>query len=77
MRQILVDHVRSKVAVKRGGKRVQVEFNETLNYSDERASDLVALDDALQGLAAVDERKARAIELRYFGGLSVEEVAEA
>jgi RNA polymerase sigma factor (TIGR02999 family) len=76
MRQILVDHARSKVAAKRGGRRVRVEFKETLNYSDERAADLVALDDALQGLAAYDERKARAIELRYFGGLSVEEVAE-
>ncbi len=76
MRQILVDHARSKVAAKRGGGRAKVEFQETLNYSDEKAADLVALDDALKGLAAVDERKARTIELRYFGGLSTEETAE-
>jgi RNA polymerase sigma factor (TIGR02999 family) len=76
MRQILVDHARSKVAAKRGGGRAKVEFQETLNYSDEKAADLVALDDALKGLAAFDERKARTIELRYFGGLSTEETAE-
>jgi RNA polymerase sigma factor (TIGR02999 family) len=76
MRQILVDHARAKVAAKRGGGRVKVEFRETLDYSDEKAADVVALDEALQALAAVDERKARAIELRYFGGLSVEETAK-
>jgi RNA polymerase sigma factor (TIGR02999 family) len=76
MRQILVDHARSKMAAKRGGGRAKVEFKETLNYSDEKAADLVALDDALKGLAAFDERKARTIELRYFGGLSTEETAE-
>ncbi|MBV9265941.1 MAG: sigma-70 family RNA polymerase sigma factor [Acidobacteriaceae bacterium] len=76
MRQILVDHARSKGAVKRGGGRVKVEFKDTLNYSDEKAADLVALDDALQRLAAFDERKARTIELRYFGGLSIEDTAE-
>jgi RNA polymerase sigma factor (TIGR02999 family) len=76
MRQILVDHARSKAAGKRGGGRAKVEFKDTLNYTDEKAADLVALDDALRGLAAFDERKARTIELRYFGGLSVEEAAE-
>ena len=76
MRQILVDHARAKVAAKRGGGRSRVDFKDTLNYSDEKAADLVALDAALQGLAAFDERKARTIELRYFGGLSVEETAE-
>ena len=76
MRQILVDHARAKVAVKRGGGNAKVEFKDTLNYSDEKAAELLALDDALRGLAAVDERKARVIELRYFGGLSVEESAE-
>jgi RNA polymerase sigma factor (TIGR02999 family) len=76
MRQILVDHARTKVAAKRGGGRARVDFKDTLNYSDDKAGDLVALDDALQGLAAFDERKARTIELRYFGGLSVEETAE-
>lgn len=77
MRQILVDHARAKVAAKRGGGRARVDFRDTLNYSDDKAADLVALDDALQGLAAFDQRKARTIELRYFGGLSVEETAEA
>jgi RNA polymerase sigma factor (TIGR02999 family) len=75
MRQILVDHARTKGAVKRGAGRAKVEFKDTLNYSNEKAADLVALDDALRGLAAVDERKARTIELRYFGGLSVEDTA--
>ena len=76
MRQILVDHARSKAAAKRGGAHARVEFKETLNYSDEKAADLVTLDHALDGLAAFDKRKARTIELRYFGGLSVEETAE-
>lgn len=77
MRQILVDHARSKVSAKRGGGQPKADFRESLNYSDEKAPDLVALDDALQELAKSDERKARTIELRYFGGLSVEECAEA
>jgi RNA polymerase sigma-70 factor (ECF subfamily) len=76
MRQILVDHARAKVANKRGGGRVRVEFNEALNSSDEKAGDVVALDDALNALVAFDERKAQVLELRYFGGLSVEETAE-
>jgi RNA polymerase sigma-70 factor (ECF subfamily) len=77
MRQILVDHARTKVAGKRGGGHAKVEFKDTLNYSDEKAADLIALDDALRSLETVDKRKARVIELRYFGGLSVEESAEA
>ena len=76
MRQILVDHARTKCAGKRGGGGVKVEFNEGIDYSDEKAGELIALDDALKALAAIDERKARALELRYFGGLSVEETAE-
>ena len=76
MRQILVDHARTKVAVKRGGGRTRVDFKDTLNYSDEKAADLVELDDAMHGLAAFDPRKAQIIELRYFAGLSVEETAE-
>jgi len=76
MRQILVDHARSKYAAKRGGGGAKVEFQESMEYSDERARDLIALDDALRALNTLDERKARALELRYFGGLSVEETAE-
>jgi RNA polymerase sigma factor (TIGR02999 family) len=77
MRQILVDHARAKRALKRGGADAKIEFDDSLNYSDEKASDLVALDDALSALAAFDERKARTLELRHFGGLSVEETAAA
>jgi RNA polymerase sigma factor (TIGR02999 family) len=77
MRQILVDHARTKAAAKRGGGSGRVDFKDTLNYSDDKAGDLVALDDALRDLAEFDGRKARIIELRYFGGLSLEETAEA
>ena len=77
MRQVLVDHARTKFAAKRRGAQPIAEFRETLEYSDEKAPDLVALDDALKTLAAFDERKVRILELRFFGGLSVEETAEA
>jgi RNA polymerase sigma factor (TIGR02999 family) len=76
MRQILVDHARARHAAKRGGPQVRVEFIETLEYSDERAADLLALDQALTEMAAFDPGKARALELRYFGGLTMEEMAE-
>ena len=77
MRRILVDHARARQSQKRGGDARKVSFDEALVVSEERGSDLVALDDALQALAAVDARKSQVIELRYFGGLSVEETAEA
>jgi RNA polymerase sigma-70 factor, ECF subfamily len=76
MRQILVDHARAKCAVKRGGVQVRIEFKDTLDYSDDRAADLIAFDDALKELAAFDPGKARVLELRYFGGLTMEEMAE-
>ena len=75
MRRILVDHARSKGYQKRGGGALKVTFDEGLPVAAEPALDLVALDDALKTLAAVDERKSRVIELRFFGGLSVEETA--
>ena len=75
MRRILVDVARSKRYQKRGGGAVKVTFDDALMAAVERGPDLVALDDALSALAAVDERKARVIELRFFGGLSVEETA--
>ena len=75
MRRILVDVARSKGYQKRSGGAVKVTFDEGLILRDEPGHDLVALDDALLLLAAVDERKAKVIELRYFGGLSVEETA--
>jgi len=77
MRRILVDHARSRQSQKRGGATRKVSFEEALVVIPERGSDLVALDDALQALAAVDARKSQVVELRYFGGLSVEESAEA
>jgi RNA polymerase sigma factor (TIGR02999 family) len=75
MRRILVDYARSKGYQKRGGGAVKVTFDEGLPVAAEPALDLVAFDDALKALAAVDERKSRVIELRFFGGLSVEETA--
>src|SRR5262249_26356 len=76
MRRILVDMARARKQRKRGGAARQVELDEALVVSKERGEDLVALDDALQSLAAMDERKGRVVELRFFGGLSVEETAE-
>jgi RNA polymerase sigma-70 factor, ECF subfamily len=75
MRRILVDVARSKGSRKRGGGVVRVTFDDALAETPGPGRDLVALDDALEALAAVDARKARVIELRYFGGLSVEETA--
>ncbi|MGE0884383.1 MAG: sigma-70 family RNA polymerase sigma factor [Blastocatellales bacterium] len=75
MRQILVERARTQVAVKRGGGEMELSLEEALVYSDEKASELVALDDALTALAKFDERKVRIIELRYFGGMSLEETA--
>ena len=77
MRRILVDHARARQSLKRGADAPQVSFDEALAVLPERALDLVALDDALEDLAAVDARKSQVIEMRFFGGLSVEETAEA
>ena len=76
MRHILVDFARSRRNLKRGGDLRRVSLDEALAVSGGRAADLVALDDALKALKAVDERKSRVVELRFFGGLSVEETAE-
>jgi len=76
MRRILVDHARTRCRAKRGGSGRKVSLDEALTVSHDRAEQLVALDEALTGLAAIDERKGRVVELRYFGGLSVEETAE-
>ena len=75
MRRILVDHARSKGYQKRGGGAVKVTFDEGLPVVGGRDQDLVAVDDALEALAKIDERKGRVVELRFFGGLSVEETA--
>ncbi len=76
MRHILVDYARSHQYAKRGGGATVIELDDALVVSQERAAELVALDDALQELAQVDARKSQVVELRYFGGLSVEETAE-
>src|SRR6476659_5009019 len=76
MRRILVDSARARRYQKRGGGALNVTFDEALAVS-ERSPDLVALDDALETLALEDERKARVVELRFFGGLTNEEIAAA
>ena len=76
MRRILVDFARAQQYQKRGGAATRVSFDEALAVSREREADLVALDDALTALAALDARKSRVVELRFFGGLSVAETAE-
>ena len=76
MRRILVDHAKAKHRDKRGGDAVKVSLDAALDYGHERAAEVVALDDALEALAVFDERKSRIVELRYFGGLSVEETAQ-
>jgi RNA polymerase sigma factor (TIGR02999 family) len=76
MRRILVDLARSRRALKRGGNAYTLSLEEALIISPERGADLVALDDTLKALASIDLRRSRVVELRFFGGLSVEEAAE-
>lgn len=75
MRHILVDHARARNARKRGGGAVNVTLDEALMVTGEPAQDFLALDEALHALARFDERKSRVVELRFFGGLSVDETA--
>jgi len=77
MRRILVDVARARQRQKRGGDAVWISLDEAPDVTDVRPADVIALDDALTALAAFDERKSRVVELRFFGGLSVEETAEA
>jgi RNA polymerase sigma-70 factor, ECF subfamily len=77
MRRILVDHARARRYQKRGGGARLVSLEEALVAPRERARDLVALDDALTALSAIDPRKGQVVELRFFGGLTAEETAEA
>lgn len=76
MRRILVDYARQRRYIKRGGDARQVLLDEAMIVTNERAADVVALDDALKGLAEIDPRKSQIVELRFFGGLSIEETAE-
>ena len=75
MRQILVDYARSHGAAKRGADR-RVELDTSLILPQEKSTDLVALDDALNDLAALDEQQGRIVEMRFFGGLATEEIAD-
>lgn len=76
MRRILINYARDRHRKKRGGQAVQVSLSEVAVMSDQKSSELIALDEALNKLAELDERKARVVELRHFGGLGVEETAE-
>ena len=75
MRQVLIDHARARLTAKRGGGRAKVSLHESMDGGAGLDADILALDEALNRLAELDERKARIVELRFLGGLSVEEVA--
>ena len=75
MRRVLVDSARARGAHKRGADAMKVTFSEELAVHDSKGLDVVCLDDALRALANLDERQSRVVELRFFGGLSVEETA--
>ena len=77
MRQILVDHARRTNSAKRGCGAPVTQLDEALSFAPEKNQDLLALNDALEGLAKIDQRKAQIMELRYFGGFSVDETAQA
>jgi RNA polymerase sigma-70 factor (ECF subfamily) len=76
MRRILIDAARARVSAKRGGLAGHLNLDAVLDAGSARAEELIALDDALNCLAEIDPRKMKVIELRFFGGLSVEETAE-
>jgi RNA polymerase sigma factor (TIGR02999 family) len=76
IRRILVDYARNRYAAKRGGGVYKFALEEAIDLPNQRDLDLVALDDALEGLAAVDSQQARIVELRFFAGLSIEETSE-
>lgn len=76
MRRILTDHAAARAADKRGGGAPKLELDEALEFYDQRAISIAAVDDALRGLEAMDARQAQLVELRFFGGLTIEETAE-
>jgi RNA polymerase sigma-70 factor, ECF subfamily len=76
MRRILIDHARGHSRQKRGGEDKKVSLDEAFVFSEQQADELLAVDDSLNQLAKIDPRQARVVELRFFGGLSVEEAAE-
>src|ERR1700751_2804920 len=76
MRRIMVDHARARHAGKRGAGAIRVTLEETALVTEERAEELLALDEALEKLAEFDRRRCEIVEMRYFGGMTVEEIAE-
>jgi RNA polymerase sigma-70 factor, ECF subfamily len=76
MRRIMVDHARQRRALKRSGGAVRITLDECAAVTQTRAAELLALDEALEKLAAFDQRKANVVEMRYFGGLTMEEIAD-
>ncbi|MGA8504677.1 MAG: sigma-70 family RNA polymerase sigma factor [Candidatus Sulfotelmatobacter sp.] len=76
MRRILIDHAKGRLREKRGGEQVVVPLNEALTFSPERSEEILKLDEALERLSKLDARQSRIVELRFFGGLSIEETAE-
>jgi RNA polymerase sigma factor (TIGR02999 family) len=77
MRRILVDHARAQQTAKRGSGGIKVSLDDVLEISDEQLDSMLALDEALKALEKIDPQKARIVEMRFFGGLSIEETAEA
>ena len=77
MRRVLIDHARSKGRQKRGGKRQKLQLDEALMAADEQPAELLELDAALKKLHEIDERRSTVVEMRYFAGMSIDEVAEA
>lgn len=76
MRRILLNYLRDQNRLKRGGQFVNVSLSEAMVFSDKKSDEIIALEEALCRLAEIDERKSRVVELRFYGGLSVEETAE-
>src|SRR5262245_57780983 len=76
MRRILIDHARAHHYAKRGGAAIKVSLGKAIDVSEARSAELVSLDDAMSALATLDPRKSQVVELRFFGGMSVEETAE-
>jgi RNA polymerase sigma-70 factor, ECF subfamily len=76
MRRILIDHARGHSRFKRGGEQKKVSLDDVVVYAEREADELIAVDDSLNLLARIDPRQARVVELRFFGGLSVEEAAD-
>jgi RNA polymerase sigma-70 factor, ECF subfamily len=76
MRRILIDHARGQLRQKRGGEHQKISLDEALVFSEQQSAEMLAVDESLQRLEKVDPRQARVVELRFFGGMSVEETAE-